>query len=327
MMGAYEELSAGTIGEQTARLVYETVDAVARLHRFPAPEGTDRWDANAVQDVAHDFMSRNDFGTLRQLAATATNEGSFERLLDKAVHNHLRDLARTTVAGRLSRSITYRLESMSDVRRLTGAGSSAIWILDGADSEATAATVDDLIAAAYELTGLAAVRTVAGPQRGTALIDPMSLEAVLRAVLVAAGGPVESSALLEVVTARFPMLIGDNDMPLDDATDLPDHKSGGVLESGPVVDQVWSQLDRVERLVLPAVDGSATVRDLAAELGVSKSSVQRAVARAKVVLATALLDADDASEVVRELLLRSGEWGGGTIEARSASSSDTGGTL
>lgn len=324
-MSAYQELSSGVVGRDTAQLVYETVAAVARIHRFPPPEGTDRWDADAVQDLAHDFMARDGFRGLIRLALTATDDPSLERLLDTSVRNYLRDTARSTVAGRISRSITRRLESMSNVRRVTGSGASALWMLDGSDPDGAAPSLEDLVASAYKLTGLATARVVARSQRGAALVDPESLEAVLRDALETAGCPLESSALLSVVTARFPVLVEGDTAPLDEAVDVPGQPVGQPLEVRAAADEVWAQLEHRERLALPVAAGSATVREMEEELGVSRSSIQRAATSAKAVLEVTV-PAEDAQAVLRELHQRAEILRGGTLETRSPSSPDTGGT-
>ena len=52
-MSAYDELTAtGSLGRDGVALLYRTVAAVARVHRFPPPEGYSTWTTDAVTEVA-----------------------------------------------------------------------------------------------------------------------------------------------------------------------------------------------------------------------------------------------------------------------------------
>ena len=90
-------------------------------------------------------------------------------------------------------------------------------------------------------------------------------------------------------------------------------------------DEVWAQLNHRERLALPSVGGERTVRDLADELGMSKSTVARAKDAAEAILAAALQATDDSAAIAAELLRRSAALADGTEPATSPSFSDTGG--
>ena len=54
-MSAYDELSySGQLGPEGVRLLYETVQRVAR--RFP-PQGGGSWDSDKYTEAAHDFLT------------------------------------------------------------------------------------------------------------------------------------------------------------------------------------------------------------------------------------------------------------------------------
>ena len=325
-MGAFAELSSGTVGPETVRLVYEMVASVARIRRFPPPAGSNRWDDAAVQDVAHDFIDRNGMERLRKLGLKATDETSFERLLTRSIGNHLSDEARQTAKGRVSRAITHRLGAMESIESRGGRGTGALWMIQGGDPNGVAPPLEDLIASSFRLTGIIAARTVAEPQPGKPLIDPTSLEAVLNHALTLASCPLDHTMLLDIVVARFPAVVEDRELPLTDRSLVAvpsEHQDRTVINDA--ADEVWAQLNHRERLALPAVAGDRTVRDLADELGMSKSTVGRAKDAAEAVLAAALPAPDDSAAVAAELLRRSAALADGTEPAPSPSSFDTGG--
>lgn len=325
-MGAFAELSSGMVGRETVSLVYETVAAVARIRRFPPPSGSARWDALSVQDVAHDFIDRNGMERLRKLGMKATDEPSFERLLTRTIGNHLSDDARQTVKGRVGRSISHRLGIMGSVESRGGHGAGALWMIEGGDPVGLAPPLEELIASSFRLTGIIAARTVAEPQPGKPLIDPMSLEAVLNDALRLASCPLDHTTLLDIVVARFPAVVEDRELSLTDRSlaEAPSEDLDLTAISD-VADEVWAQLNHRERLALPSVGGERTVRDLADDLGMSKSTVGRAKDTAGAVLAAALQATDDSAAIAAELLRRSAALADGTAAAASPSSSDTGG--
>lgn len=319
-MGAFDELRSGVVGPETVRLLYESVASCARLRRFPAPPGSDRWDRDAVQEVAHDFIDRGGLERLRALAVTATDDRSLERLLDRTIRNHLRDAARATARGRLARAVSYRLGEMDRVRRVGGEGAGALWMLDGADPNGTAPPLEELVASSYRLDELVISRTRVAGGRGSALIDPASLESVLADALAVAACPLDTATLVDVVFARFPSVVEDSAVELDDDRPSPS-EADAALEA----DGVWDQLELPERLVLPAAAGSSTVREVAEDTGLSRSSAQRAVVRAKTILEAALRGTNDPEGVARELLERAAQLVSGTGTSGSSSSSSAGG--
>lgn len=325
-MGAFAELSSGTVGPETVRLVYATVASVARIRRFPPPSGSTLWDEDSVQDVAHDFIDRDGMTRLRKLVMKATDEASFERLLARTIGNHLSDDARQTAKGRVSRSITRRLRGMEGVESRGGQGAGALWMIQGGDPDGVGPPLEELIASSFRLTGIVAARTVADPQPGKSLIDPMSLEAVLDDALTVASCPLDHTTLLDVVVARFPAVVEGREISLTDrrlAAAPAEDQDRTVINAA--ADEVWVQLNHRERLALPSVGGERTVRDLADELNMSKSTVGRAKDTAEAVLAAAFHATDDSAAVAAELLRRSAALADGTEPAASPSSSDTGG--
>src|SRR5690349_20825629 len=102
-MSAWEELrETHALGRQGAELLYLTVRGVARARHFPPPDGYERWNLDATEEVAHDFLvGPRAVERLVEMAANATDDESFARLLSQAVLNHLRGVARQTALGKL----------------------------------------------------------------------------------------------------------------------------------------------------------------------------------------------------------------------------------
>src|SRR5262245_47045093 len=90
------------IGPAGAALLYQLVHAVAVSRNFPPPPGYEQWDKSAVTETAHDFLD-GPRGTRRimDIALRSVDDRSFERMMETAVLNYLRDLARRTDFGRL----------------------------------------------------------------------------------------------------------------------------------------------------------------------------------------------------------------------------------
>jgi hypothetical protein len=233
---------------------------------------------------------------------------------------------RSSRKGRVSRAITHRLGAMESIESRGGRGTGALWMIQGGDPNGVAPPLEDLIASSFRLTGIIAARTVAEPQPGKPLIDPTSLEAVLNDALTLASCPLDHTMLLDIVVARFPAVVEDRELSLTDRNLVAvpsEHQDRTVINDA--ADEVWAQLNHRERLALPAVGGDRTVRDLADELGMSKSTVGRAKEAAEAVLAAALPAPDDSAAVAAELLRRSAALADGTEPAPSPSSSDAGG--
>ena len=97
-----ELLSTRQLGQTGAELLYKTVWLVAIGNRFPPPEGSASWNETAVTETAHDFVKdERGHKRLLDIAIRSVDERSFERLLEAAVLNFLRDVARGTDLGKL----------------------------------------------------------------------------------------------------------------------------------------------------------------------------------------------------------------------------------
>lgn len=308
MNSAYAELrDTGRLGPAGVALLYRTVRAVARTSNFPPPEGHSRWDDDAVQAAAHEFLSRERGPQrLASLVLTATDDASFGRLLTVAVRNALRDVARRTDRAALMRRLT---EVLRDDDRLVqvpakrpGEGR---WALrEHLERPLWQGRLSDLVAAAWSVRDVQVIRWRSARRRGP-VSDGPSLAAVAVAVLRAADGPVDLPVFAEVFEHRFglttaPRLVSLDDEPAPHPALPRSDEIATTVEIREQAQQIWEQLSDRERQILAHHD--AAVRDLAAVLGLGKSAAAEARHRLIETLRS-VLSTDPAGEAVAEMLI------------------------
>ncbi|MGH2732280.1 MAG: hypothetical protein ACRDJG_04980 [Actinomycetota bacterium] len=306
-MGALEEFrSAGRLGPMGAGLLYETVAAVARFGRLPPPEGHSRWNPEAVAEVAHDFLTGPRIQErLTHLYLLATNETSFERLLESAVRNHLRSQARRTERGRLIRRLQDILEGDDAFAQvLAGQPGMGNWILrKWGRADPWAGSLDDLTAAGWAAVGIRLSRWRANARRRGPISDRASLVAFCRAVLEAAQGSLPLQTIAEVAAHRFALAAP----PMIESLDALEFEVE-VVTMGSSVDpgtsrlqaeEIWKQLTLRERLLLRHLQ--EPVRSVAEAVGLGKSATAEAMARLREILRVALEGEEDAEAIIRHL--------------------------
>jgi len=243
MSGWSELRDSHALGREGAEQLYVTVRAVARAHHFPPPVGYERWTLDAVAEVAHDFLTGpRATERLVELAANATDEDSFGRLLSRAVLNHLRSIARQTAVGklviRLKQLLTdpdFRVEAAgvpgAGNVTLAGCEPGVLWNGDPAP----------LLRAAYAVTDVNVVRWRPDSRREPPLADADSLTRVAHAVLEAAAGSMRFADLATIVGARFG-LSGLPAVTALDTIDLTADELGAGPEAGIVVEDAAQTL-------------------------------------------------------------------------------------
>ena len=301
-MSAWSELrETHALGRAGAEQLYITVRAVARAHHFPPPEGYERWTLDAVAEVAHDFLTgARATERLVELAANATDDDSFSRLLSRAVLNHLRGVARQTAVGkliiRLKQLLTepeYRVESAG----VPGAGNitlavaepGALWSGDPAP----------LLRAAYRVSDVHLVRWRPDTRREPPLADSESLSRVAHAVLEAAAGSMRFADLALIVGARF----GLSDTPAVtgiDTIDLTPDELGAGPETEVLIEDaartMLGQLSDRDQLVLAWLGEPLSV--IADRTGLPRSTAAFAATRLRQHLETLLSDESDGEAVL-----------------------------
>ncbi len=319
MTGAWEELrTTEEVGPLTIELVYDTVDAVRRFDRYPPPDGSDRWDETAVQEFAHEFLV-GDGATerLTRLVATATDEESFERLLETAVRNEFRMQARRTDTGAALRALTHAVGQDDDIVVAGTTTTTRTWSLSEHRDNATySGSHEDLVKAAYAVPDVRSARWSHTSRRRAPIAEPDSLRRVIRAVLDRAAAPVPPRLMLDVTLARFPLIAGGDIELSDEVAPDDNHSPAARLLAA----EVWEQLTDNERLVAGILD--QPVRDIADATDLSRSTAHRAVTSVREVLAAFLSDLDDQAGVVAALAaLSASVRSRGTDRAGSASTS------
>jgi hypothetical protein len=321
---AWEELrDDGHFGDEASLLLYRCVRTVARFGGYPPPQGSQMWDMDAVQSVAHAvFAAGRGPARLVELAIRASSEAEFTRVLEAVVRNHLRDLARDTTKGKLIRRLRHVLDS--DDRFATvpdGAeGAGFVTLADGTLSGVFGGRHDDLVAASYGAPGVTLLRWRADTRREPPVADRDSLVSVCETVLRAAGAAMRLPDLAQVVADRFavgaaPLGAGRDTEPWHAAHE-PDWEPGTPASTGSagaampadravIVEEaarsLISQLDLRERLVLGHL-AAPTVRDMAEATGIPRSTVAGIAtslrSRLSVALSDATLAEDDLAEAV-----------------------------
>jgi hypothetical protein len=313
-MGAYEEFArSGRLGEEGARLLYATVAAVVRVHGYPPPHGHSTWGPDAVEAVAHDFLtSPNAERRLGQLFISAVDGASFARLLGTAVLNHLRSEARRTMIGRLIRRLNDVLAGSPEFRRTLGSGGGEAWwtLAEGID-DAGVSDPGRLLQAAAEVREVQVPRWSDAARRQPPDADRESLTRLARRVLEVAGGALPVSELARAIAPRLGLgplpLAADIDVhDLADTVAASENGIQGALDAIRA-EELFASLTERERLVLAYSD--EPVREFAPKIGLAKS--QAATARQRLVefLRVRLAEDPDPDGVVRLLVERARSWG------------------
>ena len=297
MAGVWEELRmTGALGTAGVILVYETVDAVRRFNRYPPPKGLGSWTRSAVEEFAHDFLfAKGGPARLAKIVATATDEESFERVLQTAIRNEFRKQARQTETGAAMRSLAGVVERDPDIVVARAAEIRTWSLIEYEGNEPYSGSDAPLIEVAYAVPDVRRARWSPMSTHRPPIAETDSLRRVLRAVLAYARAPVAARTVFDVVLERFP-LITSGEVEFRDnvlATVSPS------AESALLAEEAWGQLKDNERLVIGLLD--RPVREIADLTGLSRSTAQRSVTAARKLLAGFLVDTDNPTGVVKAL--------------------------
>jgi hypothetical protein len=308
-MTAREELlSTGQLGREGAELLYRTARLVAIGHGFPPPSGSQRWDEDAGIETAHGFLEgERGARRLLDIAVRSTDDRSFERLLDAAVLNFLRDLSRQTDFGKLVRRVKEILSDEDEFEQVPG--NADRWTL--ADGEPEPSTVSPEVL----ITAIAGTKITvpkwSSDRRDAPLADRASFVLLMARVLAVADGSLNAPDLARVLTSR----LDNRRTALTTLMDIEEHVSEPALVEGDSgtsavaklhATDIFNTLSDRERIIV--ADSEATVRELARQLDVGKS--QAAILRDRLwEKLRRELDGDaDMEEVVRRLISLCGDW-------------------
>lgn len=309
-MNARQELvTTGRLGLAGAELLYATVRAVAIARRFPPPEGHATWDDDGIQSTAHDFLQGSRGAKrLLDIALKSTDDASFRRLLERAVHNHLRDLARATDFGKLVIRTKELLRSAPEFVAVD-APDGERWTMRGGSDRPSDALPSDL-ASATVLVEVVVPRWNSAT-RDAPLADRKSMIRLITAVLSTANGAVLPTDIAHAVSARLDHRRAPLTVELDPGGGQAELR---VVDAGPeattlswlVATQVFNSLSDRERIIVAMLDHN--VRDLGQVLKMGKS--QAALVRQRLIdrVAAELRDDDEPELTARALTDLCDDW-------------------
>ena len=304
-----ELLKGGRLGRAGARALYRTVRAVAIAHGFPPPGGRNGWDADAVAEIAHEFLA--DGRTPRRLthlAVHAVDDDSFERILHRMVLNYLRDGGRRTEVGRLMLRLRDVLGNSDEFVAAPGHR----WRLASEPSQPSGVPPTVLVQAASAETDVSVPRWSAQTRRRPPAADAASLRRLCRRVLEAAAGTVPLQDLAQSMAPRLgltpmPLAQGVDDRDPFDSVAAPQH-ADAVIDSMRAA-EIFAILSQRERLLLATA--GTPVRELRSVIGVGPSQAAELQGRLRALLASELQDEENYEAVFFHLIDQARTWASG----------------
>lgn len=277
-MTPLEEVRAtGRIGHEGARLLYRLVYSVAVDRNFPAPRGHQSWSRDAIEEVAHDFLTGSaGMERLITIATQSNDDDSFRRQLAAAVLNHLRTGGRATDVGKLVLRLNEIMKTTPAFEKVRN-GRTTNWTLAGGPTEVSVVPVSDL---EVELRTMKVDRPRwTSETRDAPVAARATLIEMLTRVLNRAGGAMTSRDLAGVIAARIDIRRVPIAYELDDPDEhvepaAPDDAGSATVNSSQAVDFFDRLTDR-ERIILANPD--KTARELAPLVGLKHA--QTAVVR------------------------------------------------
>ena len=304
------------IGPAGAAVLYQLVYAVAVARNFPPPPGFQQWDESAVTETAHDFLD-GERGRRRMtdIALRSVDEPSFERILETAVLNFLRDISRRTDMGRLVVRVKDVLSEDPAFRPVA----QDRWAL--ADGPAEPSTQPESVLSASIAGAEASIPQWNSARRAAPVADRASLVRLLLTVLTAAQGSLTPADMARTIATR----LDHRRAPLSVELDVLE----GIAERSPATDpaeqassrvraaQIFDALDDRDRIMVAHYE--MPVRELGDILALRRS--QAAVRRQMLTtrLKNELEDDADPEGTIAELRKRCERW----EEERTASLNTT----
>lgn len=303
-----ELLETGKLGPAGAALLYRAVAQTARARNFPPPDEHNNWDDAAVAAVAHDFLTApRGERRLADLVVRATSESSFRALIEKAVLNHLRDIARETDRGALIRRLGDVLAKADAVSKVSDAP--ARWALNNGPTSPSTAPSTRLAAAAVAVADVPIPRW-RSTRRRAPVASQEALARLCTEILAAAEGSLDVPTLAAAVSARLEAARVPLTLELDTWEQIVDPQPKGQPEEGVVesiyaVDLFTGLSDR-EKILLATWE--RPLRDLGDILGVRHSQAQVHRQRLAVRLREELIDDEGADEVIHQMRAMAVAW-------------------
>lgn len=317
-----EVLAEQRIGPAGAALLYRLVRAVAISRNFPPPPGSPRWDDTAVTETAHDFLD-GERGRRRvaDIAIRSVDEITFERIMEAAVVNHLREVSRRTDMGKLVLRVTEVLTDEDDFQLV--ASQRSRWTLTGGRS--TPSTVPETQLAAAVVSTQVTIPAWSSARRSAPLADRETFIRLLRAVLAAADGSLTAADMAQALATR----LDHRRIPLSIELDVLESIAERAPGQDPAVQattsiraaQIFDQLDDRSRVLIALYE--QPVRDLGEVLAIGKSQASLLRQRLTGWLREELKDDTDAEETIAEIRRLCESWAEGRTTAPGATSTNT----
>lgn len=308
MTARTELCETGQLGVLGAEALYRSVLVTAVAHNFPPPAGSDHWDEAAVAEVAHEFLTGpKGLARMTELTLRSDDDRSFARLLDAAVLNHLRDIARRTDRGRLIRRIK---EVMSDDDRFERAPQGQDW-WHLADQPPHASTIP-LEDVEPELRKVeVVVPRWSSEERNAPVADRSTLTALLFAALQRAAGALTDADLAELVSRRIDTRRSPLTVELETLEAVSEPAAPEPLPAEQVIGHsqavaIFNNLSDVARIILTVAD--QPVREVGVAVGMGKSQAAEQRRRLYADLRNTLEESDDAPAVLEELTALCAAW-------------------
>lgn len=285
MIDAFSELcELGYFGRAGLELLTGLVRQ--EVQRFPVLEPGPGWTREAVLETVQSFFAARGKAVTAAVLAQASDVDSMARILRRSVRNYLISEARKTPSGAVRRKIEDLLAAAGEFARVpSGQPGEGRWHLAGSAATPWAGDLHPLVEAAYAVPGVRAVRW-SGSRRSPMASD-QALAEILRAVLKAAQGSMDSAQLTAVLLRRFPVAVEHADAALDEASyelavapleDRPDI----VAEVTDLAREVYGQMSASQRALLPHLD--KPVEDQMEVLGVGRTQAYDVARRLKALL-------------------------------------------
>ena len=301
-------MTEGRFGPEAAKLLYRLVRMVALAHGYPPPDHRRAWDAEAIAEVAHDFVTdERTPRRLTHLAIHAVDDDSFERILRRMVLNFFRDGGRRTEIGRLM----LRLRDVLGRREEFIGEAGDRWRLASQPPRPSSVAPRELVEAASAEANVDVPRWSPQTRRRPPVADAPSLERLCRRVLEAARGSVPLDQLAQSIAPRLGLAATPVAQPVDDRDPLemfaaPDRADASLdsIRAG----EIFAMLTERERMLLAAA--GTPVRELRSVIGVGPSQAAELQARLRAVLALELRDDESYEAVVFHLVDQAKAWAG-----------------
>ncbi len=273
--------------------------AVAVARGFPPPGGGS-WTREEVDTVVAAFMADNQTPRrLADLALHCADDAAVARRLQGAVRNYLRDRGRATDVGRLVVRVRRALRENADFVHV---GADRWGLADADITEPSTVTSDKLVAATADVE-VVFPNWSSTTGRRPPFADRASMDALIRAVLLAADGSLLPGDIAAAIAPRLE--VAARPLVFDvDSGDFPDDVTVGLIDAtgDEVVNrlrarEVVSLLSDRERIALAYTE--IPVRELGPLMGVGSSQAHVIRQRAVAILRDELTDEDGGEEVAK----------------------------